>query len=64
MPLKSLVKRLEEKTRGRVLRIDMKGNDISQMRCDALEFLSAAEWDKFQKATKADRLYIEHVISG
>ncbi|HKR00111.1 MAG TPA: MBL fold metallo-hydrolase [Pyrinomonadaceae bacterium] len=64
MPLKSLVKRLKEKARGRVLRIDMKGNDLSQMRADALEFMSAAEWNKFHDATSADRLYIEYTISG
>ena len=64
MPLKSLVKRLKEKTRGRLLRIDMKGSDISRLRTEALKYMSDAEWNRFQKATNADRLYIEHTVSG
>src|SRR5258708_23591952 len=60
MPLKSLVKRLNEKAHGRVLRVDMKGNDISR----ASDLMSQAEWNRFRKATNADRLYIEYTIAG
>lgn len=61
MPFPALLKRLTERTRGRIIRAD--AGDLSQAEADARELLTEAEWKKFQQATKVTHLYVDHVIS-
>jgi hypothetical protein len=63
MPLKSLLQRLNEKARGRVLRADMaQRGGLAQFENEALAFMSAAEWARFRKTFKVEDLYIDLMI--
>lgn len=60
-PYPPLWKRLKEKARGRVLLAD--DEDLSEIEEEAGKRLSSEEWQRFQKAVKFNKLYVEYNIA-
>jgi hypothetical protein len=65
MPLKSLLRRLNEKSSGRVLRADMmQRGGPAQFEQEAREYMSEAEWRRFRETFEPGELYIDLTIEG
>ena len=64
MPFPALLKRLEQKTKGRIIRADRTVSDLKQSRNP--NTISAAEWQDFLSKVSSDqndKLYVEYRIS-
>jgi len=62
MPFPVLFTRLQEKTRGRLIRLDEGLPHQPPLTASGLPWLASTEWKAFLKRSRQERLYIDYLL--